>query len=132
MSTTMTKTKIDAFVNSILYNSNTFDAEKRVKAKSVLRSLPLGKSAADDIIALDDIDFSPIAQQKQQQRFEDVQTALEDAVEQGVGSIDEFSSWLGLQSDEEVNDIMDFAHAYVRLGKRKNPQSMSDFLNAEE
>lgn len=128
MSQTMSKAKIDAFVNSILNNRETFDAEKRVKAKSVLRSIPLDKESADKIVALDDIDFSPIATEKKEERFADVQTAMEDSVDQGVETFEDFVSWLGLQEEEDVNKVMDFAHAYVRLGQRKNPKSMSGFL----
>ena len=121
---TMSKTKINAFVDSILNNRDTFDAEKRVKAKSVLRSIPLDKKDSDKLIDIQDVDFSPIAKEKQEQRFEDVQTALEDAVEQGVETLDDFTSWLGMNEENDPNKIMDFAHAYVRLGKRKNPSSM--------
>lgn len=128
MSQTMSKAKIDAFVDSILSKRETFEAEKRVKAKGVLHSIPLCKESADKIIALDDIDFSPIAVEKAEERFADVQTALEDSVEQGVETFADFASWLGLEGEEDTNKVMDFAHAYVRLGKRKNPQSMSDFL----
>lgn len=128
MSATMSKSKIDAFINSILTNRDTFDAEKRVKAKGVLRSIPLDKEAADKIIALEDVDFSPIAEQKAEERFEDVQTAMEDSVEQGVETFEDFASWLGMNGEEDTNKVMDFAHAYVRLGQRKNPKSMSDFL----
>lgn len=125
----MSKTKINAFVDSILNNRNTFDAEKRVKAKSVLRSIPLDKEDSDKLIDIQDVDFSPIAKEKQEQRFEDVQTALEDAVEQGVETLDDFTSWLGMNEENDPNKIMDFAHAYVRLGKRKNPSSMSGFIS---
>lgn len=127
--TTMSKAKINAFVDSILNNRDTFDAEKRVKAKSVLRSIPLDKKDSDKLIDIQDVDFSPIAQEKQEQRFEDVQTALEDAVEQGVETLDDFTSWLGMNEEKDPNKIMDFAHAYVRLGKRKNPSSMSGFIS---
>jgi len=126
---TMSKTKINAFVDSILNNRDTFDAEKRVKAKSVLRSIPLDKKDSDKLIDIQDVDFSPIAKEKQEQRFEDVQTALEDAVEQGVETLDDFTSWLGMNEENDPNKIMDFAHAYVRLGKRKNPSSMSGFIS---
>lgn len=126
---TMSKTKINAFVDSILNNRDTFDAEKRVKAKSVLRSIPLDKKDSDKLIDIQDVDFSPIAKEKQEQRFEDVQTALEDAVEQGVKTLDDFTSWLGMNEENDPNKIMDFAHAYVRLGKRKNPSSMSGFIS---
>ena len=126
---TMSKTKINAFVDSILNNRDTFDAEKRVKAKSVLRSIPLDKEDSDKLIDIQDVDFSPIAKEKQEQRFEDVQTALEDAVEQGVETLDDFTSWLGMNEENDPNKIMDFAHAYVRLGKRKNPSSMSGFIS---
>lgn len=125
----MSKTKINAFVDSILNNRDTFDAEKRVKAKSVLRSIPLDKEDSDKLIDIQDVDFSPIAKEKQEQRFEDVQTALEDAVEQGVETLDDFTSWLGMNEENDPNNIMDFAHAYVRLGKRKNPSSMSGFIS---
>lgn len=125
----MSKTKINAFVDSILNNRDTFDAEKRVKAKSVLRSIPLDKEDSDKLIDIQDVDFSPIAKEKQEQRFEDVQTALEDAVEQGVETLDDFTSWLGMNKENDPNKIMDFAHAYVRLGKRKNPSSMSGFIS---
>lgn len=125
----MSKTKINAFVDSILNNRDTFDAEKRVKAKSVLRSIPLDKKDSDKLIDIQDVDFSPIAKEKQEQRFEDVQTALEDAVEQGVETLDDFTSWLGMDEENDPNKIMDFAHAYVRLGKRKNPSSMSGFIS---
>ena len=125
----MSKTKINAFVDSILDNRETFDAEKRVKAKSVLRSIPLDKEDSDKLIDIQDVDFSPIAKEKQEQRFEDVQTALEDAVEQGVETLDDFTSWLGMNEENDPNKIMDFAHAYVRLGKRKNPSSMSGFIS---
>lgn len=125
----MSKTKINAFVDSILDNRDTFDAEKRVKAKSVLRSIPLDKKYSDKLIDIQDVDFSPIAKEKQEQRFEDVQTALEDAVEQGVETLDDFTSWLGMNEENDPNKIMDFAHAYVRLGKRKNPSSMSGFIS---
>lgn len=125
----MSKTKINAFVDSILNNRDTFDAEKRVKAKSVLRSIPLDKKDSDKLIDIQDVDFSPIAKEKQEQRFEDVQTALEDAVEQGVETLDDFTSWLGMNEENDPNKIMDFAHAYVRLGKRKNPSSMSGFIS---
>lgn len=125
---TMSKTKINAFVDSILNDRDTFDAEKRVKAKSVLRSIPLDKQDADKLVAIEDVDFSPIAQEKQEQRFEDVQAALEDAVDQGVETLDDFTSWLGLEGEDDPNKIMDFAHAYIRLGKRKNPSSMSGFI----
>ena len=125
----MSKTKINAFVDSILNNRDTFDAEKRVKAKSVLRSIPLDKKDSDKLIDIQDVDFSPIAKEKQEQRFEDVQTALEDAVEQGVETLDDFPSWLGMNEENDPNKIMDFAHAYVRLGKRKNPSSMSGFIS---
>jgi len=125
----MSKTKINAFVDSILNNRDTFDAEKRVKAKSVLRSIPLDKEDSDKLIDIQDVDFSPIAKEKQEQRFEDVQTALEDAVEQGVETLDDFTSWLGMNEENDPNKIMDFAHAYVRLGKRKNPSSMSGFIS---
>lgn len=125
----MSKTKINAFVDSILDNRDTFDAEKRVKAKSVLRSIPLDKEDSDKLIDIQDVDFSPIAKEKQEQRFEDVQTALEDAVEQGVETLDDFTSWLGMNEENDPNKIMDFAHAYVRLGKRKNPSSMSGFIS---
>lgn len=127
--TTMSKTKINAFVDSILNNRDTFDAEKRVKAKKVLRSIPLDKEDSDKLIDIQDVDFSPIAKEKQEQRFEDVQTALEDAVEQGVETLDDFTSWLGMNEENDPNKIMDFAHAYVRLGKRKNPSSMSGFIS---
>lgn len=126
---TMSKSKINAFVDSILDNRDTFDAEKRVKAKSVLRSIPLDKKDSDKLIDIQDVDFSPIAKEKQEQRFEDVQTALEDAVEQGVETLDDFTSWLGMNEENDPNKIMDFAHAYVRLGKRKNPSSMSGFIS---
>lgn len=126
---TMSKSKINAFVDSILNNRDTFDAEKRVKAKSVLRSIPLDKKDSDKLIDIQDVDFSPIAKEKQEQRFEDVQTALEDAVEQGVETLDDFTSWLGMNEENDPNKIMDFAHAYVRLGKRKNPSSMSGFIS---
>lgn len=126
---TMSKTKINAFVDSILNNRDTFDAEKRVKAKKVLRSIPLDKEDSDKLIDIQDVDFSPIAKEKQEQRFEDVQTALEDAVEQGVETLDDFTSWLGMNEENDPNKIMDFAHAYVRLGKRKNPSSMSGFIS---
>ena len=125
----MSKSKINAFVDSILNNRDTFDAEKRVKAKSVLRSIPLDKKDSDKLIDIQDVDFSPIAKEKQEQRFEDVQTALEDAVEQGVETLDDFTSWLGMNEENDPNKIMDFAHAYVRLGKRKNPSSMSGFIS---
>ena len=125
----MSKTKINAFVDSILNNRDTFDAEKRVKAKKVLRSIPLDKEDSDKLIDIQDVDFSPIAKEKQEQRFEDVQTALEDAVEQGVETLDDFTSWLGMNEENDPNKIMDFAHAYVRLGKRKNPSSMSGFIS---
>lgn len=127
--TTMSKTKINAFVDSILNNRDTFDAEKRVKAKKVLRSIPLDKEDSDKLIDIQDVDFSPIAKEKQEQRFEDVQTALEDAVGQGVETLDDFTSWLGMNEENDPNKIMDFAHAYVRLGKRKNPSSMSGFIS---
>lgn len=127
--TTMSKTKINAFVDSILNNRDTFDAEKRVKAKKVLRSIPLDKEDSDKLIDIQDVDFSPIAKEKQEQRFEDVQTALEDAVDQGVETLDDFTSWLGMNGENDTNKIMDFAHAYVRLGKRKNPSSMSGFIS---
>lgn len=127
--TTMSKTKINAFVDSILNNRDTFDAEKRVKAKKVLRSIPLDKEDSDKLIDIQDVDFSPIAKEKQEQRFEDVQTALEDAVDQGVETLDDFTSWLGMNGENDPNKIMDFAHAYVRLGKRKNPSSMSGFIS---
>lgn len=126
---TMSKSKINAFVDSILNNRDTFDAEKRVKAKSVLRSIPLDKKDSDKLVDIQDVDFSPIAKEKQEQRFEDVQTALEDAVEQGVETLDDFTSWLGMNEENDPNKIMDFAHAYVRLGKRKNPSSMSGFIS---
>ena len=125
----MSKSKINAFVDSILNNRDTFDAEKRVKAKSVLRSIPLDKKDSDKLIDIQDVDFSPIAKEKQEQRFEDVQTALEDAVEQGVETLDDFTSWLGMNEENDPNKIMDFAHAYVRIGKRKNPSSMSGFIS---
>ena len=128
MVSTMSKSKIDAFINSILTNRETFDAEKRVKAKGVLRSIPLDKESAEKIIALGDVDFSPIAQDKVGERFEDVQAAMEDSVEQGVETFDDFASWLGLEGEEDANKVMDFAHAYIRLGQRKNPKSMSNFL----
>lgn len=128
MSAIMPKKKIDAFVGSILENREKFDAEKRVKAKGVLRSIPLDKKSAEEIFATEDIDFAPIAKEKQGQRFDDVQVALEDAVEQGVESLDDFISWLGVQDhDYDTSQVMDFAHAYIRLGKRKRPESMAGF-----
>lgn len=127
---TMSKSKIDAFVESVLVNKDDFDAEKRVKAKKVLRTIPLDKKSSDKIINSQDVDFSPIAQEKQQQRFKDVQTALEDAVDQGVETLDGFSSWLGLGEEKNPNKIMDFAHAYIRLGKRKNPASIREFMGS--
>lgn len=127
MSTIMPKKKIDAFVESILTNRNQFDAEKRIKAKGVLRSVPLDKESAQKIADTEDIDFSPIAKEKQSQRFDDVQLALEDAVDQGVESLDDFISWLGIEGEEDVNKVMDFAHAYICLGKRKHPESMNGF-----
>lgn len=118
---------VHQLVDLVYTKHSTMPADKKLKAVRALHSVPLSKGNLDKLSEIDDVDFTPEVECKKAQRFEDVGAALEDAVESGVNSLEAFQSWLGMGVGSEVNDIIDRAHAYMRLGERGRPETIAEF-----
>lgn len=123
----MTTDKIHRLVDVVCTKHSTMPAEKKLKTIQALHKVPLSKVNLDKLATIDDVDFTPEVEKNRQQRFEDAGMALVDAVDAGVDSLESFRSWLGSETDAGVNDIIDRAHAYVRLGERGRPETISEF-----
>lgn len=124
----MSKSNINTAVENIINRRDELPVDSRKKAVSVLERLPLSLEQAKMVIASEDIDFAPIGEYKRNQRFEDMALALGDAIDDGVESIDEFISWIGMPADSNINDVIDTAHAYIRLGERHRPETISMYF----
>lgn len=126
---TMTRTMITQFVQTIGDKREKMSAESRMKAKDTLSRAPMTFDTIKAVEEMEDVDFTPIATMKRQQRFEDTASALMDAESAGVTTLEEFAQWLKVPKGSQVNDIIDAAHAYGRIGKRNRPETISGFLD---
>ena len=126
----MSKSKVDQLVDHIVKNRETMKAEDRCRVKEVFSSVPLDKKSALKISCLNDVDFSPIAQEQLNKRYDSAYNALYDAVNYGnVNNVHDLYTWFGLnEEDYDINDLIDYCHAYSYLGETGRPETMSGFL----
>lgn len=123
----MTKGKVDQFVDLLSKKHSTMPEEKQQKAMRAFEQIPLSKKHIAQLAEMGDTVFAEAVENKKTQRFEDAGVALEDAVKNGVTSVEELCEWLGLPADSDTNTIIDQSHVYMRIGVRGRPETVSDF-----
>lgn len=137
----MTRTQVEDFFVNIDKKRKTMNAEDRLRYKKVAESVPASLTAINTLRSMtnddgsNDVDFQPLADMKSEQRFADAGIALEHAVDNGVTTVEDFAQWLHIDHPDKVsvNDIIDTAHAYVRISERArmkyHPEVIAGFLD---
>lgn len=123
----MSKDKVQKFLDIVAKQYETFGAEKKIKAINTLEQIPVTWENFLVISDIEDVDLTPAMDNKEQQRYADTQSALEDFVSQHEGqdvNLDDFAQWLGADNTD-MHKLMDKAHVYKRLGIKGRPETVA-------
>ena len=122
----ITQDMVQKFIDSVEANHGTYSPESTAKAVRNLDKLPLTEKDIARLSSIDNGDIAEVISRKTEQRYEDVQKALEDFCEVNDNdvTVDDFAEWVGSDKDD-VHKIMDKAHVYARLSTPKRPETVS-------
>lgn len=122
---TVSRSKISSFMKSLAEQIPTMNTQGRARATDIIRQVPVTHTDIQSASHTDDNEFLDVLAVKFSQRYEDTSITLHQAVEQGVETIPELCSYLGIPEDSSVEEIVYRSHAHQRLSGVGKPQPES-------